>query len=67
MSTAANRDSWYRQPVVWLGTLILAAVLAGCVWMIVMAMRYPDPPLDPDATQILKMRLERSAVGTAPR
>jgi hypothetical protein len=37
--------AWYRQPVIWLGAAILAASLAGCVWMIVLGARYADRPL----------------------
>ena len=42
----ANADAWYRQPVLWLGAAILAASLAGCVWMIVLGSRHADLPLE---------------------
>jgi hypothetical protein len=40
-----HRDRWYRQPVLWLGAVLFAASLAGCIWMIVMAERHADPEL----------------------
>lgn len=42
----ANAGAWYRQPVLWLGAAILAASLAGCVWMIVLGARHADVPLE---------------------
>ena len=41
-----ERVAWYRVPVVWLGVLIFAASLAGCVWIIVASARSPDIPLE---------------------
>jgi len=41
----AAAGTWYRQPVLWLGVVILLASLAGCVWMVVLGVRYADPPL----------------------
>lgn len=51
--------AWCRQPIVWLGAVVLAASLAGCVWLIVVAERYTDPPLPVTELQILKMPLTR--------
>jgi hypothetical protein len=48
---------WHRQPLFWLSSLILVASLAGCAWMIVLAMRYPDPALDTGRERILKVPL----------
>lgn len=50
-------QAWFRQPIVWLGTGVLVASLAGCVWMILMAERFADPPLPVEGLQILKMPL----------
>ncbi|MCK9540010.1 hypothetical protein [Dokdonella sp.] len=47
--------AWYRQPVVWLGAVLLAASLAGCVWMIVLATRYADEPLPTAGGQVFKV------------
>ena len=36
------RHAWYAQPVVWLGIAIFVASIAGCIWMIVLSLRYDD-------------------------
>lgn len=56
---------WHRHPLTWLGGLIFLASLAGCVWLIVMAQRYPDPVLDEVGMKILRMPLE-AAPARAP-
>jgi hypothetical protein len=38
-------DSPWRAPVVWLGTVILLLVIAGCISLILSAARYPDESL----------------------
>ena len=43
-------SAWYRQPVLWLGVLIFAGSLAGCVWMIVLGANHADTPLDTSHT-----------------
>lgn len=43
---SAQADAWYRQPVLWLGAVIFAASLAGCIWTIVLGSRHADLPLD---------------------
>jgi hypothetical protein len=60
MSRVAAPDRWYRQPVLWLGGLILLTSLAGGVSMIVLGARYADPPLDGAGAQIMKMPLTRA-------
>ena len=42
---SASADAWYRQPVLWLGAVIFAASLAGCIWTIVLGSRHADLPL----------------------
>jgi hypothetical protein len=39
-------SAWYRQPVLWLGLIVFLASIAGCVWIIVMSVRYADTPLE---------------------
>ncbi len=56
---------WHRHPLTWLGALILLGSLAGCVWLIVMAQRHPDPVLDEVGMKILRMPLEAAPVRTA--
>lgn len=55
-----RRGAWHRQPLFWLGASILAASLAGCAWMILLASRYPDPALETGGEQILRMPLGAS-------
>lgn len=57
-SQARSATRWYRHPLAWLGSFILLASLAGCAWMVVMASRYPDPPLDTGNGQAFRMPLE---------
>ena len=38
--------AWYRQPVLWLGAVILGASLAGCIFTIVLSSRHADVPLE---------------------
>ncbi|MDR2213871.1 MAG: hypothetical protein LBE21_09640, partial [Pseudomonadales bacterium] len=40
---------WYHQPILWLGLVLFAASLAGCIWLIVLAERHADPPVPTDA------------------
>ena len=58
--------AWSRQPVVWLGALILAASIVGCVVMIVLALRFPDPPIDTHGGRAMNAPLQRSADAAAP-
>lgn len=54
------RSAWYHQPVLWLGALLFAASLAGCVLMIVLGARHADEAL-PTGGEIMKMPLVRPA------
>lgn len=56
---------WYRQPVLWLGAVLLSASLGGCVLMIVLGARYADEPL-PTAGQVFKVPLARPAAPPEP-
>lgn len=38
--------AWYRQPVVWLGVLVFAVSMAGCVWIIMVGQRHADTAID---------------------
>lgn len=46
---------WYHQPVVWLGIVVLATVIAGCVHMIVLATRHADPPVETGSEVLFRM------------
>jgi hypothetical protein len=37
--------AWHSVPVVWLGIVLAAASIAGCIATIVLAARHPDPAL----------------------
>ena len=63
--SSAAQGPW-RQPVVWLGVVILLASLAGCALMIVLAMRHPDQPPPADAGYIMKMPLTRLPADPRP-
>ncbi len=54
-------NRWYRQPVAWLGIVVTAAILAGCVWTIVLSSRYTDVPTHGDAPTLLGMPLATPA------
>lgn len=41
---------WYRQPMLWLGVFVFVASMAGCVWLIMVGIRYADTPLDTSHT-----------------
>ncbi|MFA7506133.1 MAG: hypothetical protein WCZ28_15645 [Burkholderiaceae bacterium] len=67
MNRTRSHAPWYRQPLFWLGSFILIASLAGCVWMIVMAARYPDPPLDTGSQQMFRMPLDGATAPASSR
>lgn len=59
-----GRAGAWRQPVVWLALLIFVATLAGCMAMILLAVRLTDPADAPIAGQtIMKMPVERQSPG----
>ncbi|HET6433866.1 hypothetical protein [Dyella sp.] len=39
-------SAWYQQPVLWLGAVVFAASLAGCVWMIMLGMQHDDSAVE---------------------
>ncbi|HWK52930.1 MAG TPA: hypothetical protein VNR18_01055 [Hyphomicrobiales bacterium] len=51
---------WYRQPILWLGVVLFAASLAGCVWLIVVAQRHADPAV-PTAEAVFNVPLAAPA------
>jgi len=66
MSAQRDAGAWFRQPVVWLGALILAASILGCVVTIVLALRFPDAPVDTHGGHAMNVPLERSANAAPP-
>ena len=59
-------SAWSRQPAVWLGALILAASIVGCVVVIVVAFRFADAPVDTGGRHAMNVPLQRSADAIAP-
>ncbi|MBO9663014.1 hypothetical protein [Dokdonella sp.] len=51
--TDAGR-AWYRQPVLWLGALLLAGSLGGCIWMIVLGVQNADEAV-PTGERVFKV------------
>ena len=45
MRDGNSSAAWFRQPVIWLGALILAATIAACIATIALAFLHPDEPL----------------------
>jgi len=60
------RERWYRQPILWLGAALFAAILAGCVWLIVVAQRHADPPVATGG-EVFKVPLSPTASEDAPQ
>ena len=57
MTTPAQSPArWYRQPILWLGAVLFAASLAGCIWLIVVSQRYADEPV-PNEDAVFKVPL----------
>lgn len=52
---ARDPDAWFRQPVLWLGAVILAASLFACVVTIVLAMRHADSPIETAGGSVIKI------------
>lgn len=55
----ARAGDWYRQPVLWLGLLLFAASLAGCVWMIVLGARHADVPVPTAGGEVFRVPIAR--------
>jgi len=55
----STRRAWARQPILWLGALIFAASLGGCIVMMILGHRYSDESLPTQGGEILKMPLSR--------
>lgn len=65
MRNADPSAAWFRQPVVWLCVVILAASIVGCLAMIALAWRYPDVPVPTHGAKAMKVPVDRSAA-TSP-
>ena len=58
-STEAGR--WYRQPIVWLGGLVFAALLAGITLTVIVSTRFQDEPLPVGSVRVLATPINRDA------
>ncbi len=55
-ANATNRaGKWFRQPVLWLGAVILLASLLGCVVTIVLAWRHADVSVETTGARVMKV------------
>ncbi|MGD9600000.1 MAG: hypothetical protein AB7G76_16955 [Steroidobacteraceae bacterium] len=59
--------AWYRQPVLWLGAVLFAAMFAASVAMIVLGSRHDDEALPTSGSTVLRMPADRAAPPTPPR
>ena len=62
----ARSGDWYRQPVLWLGLVLFAASLAGCVWMIVLGARHADTPVPTAGGEVFRVPLARPTPPSDP-
>jgi hypothetical protein len=69
MNAAAGGFRWYREPVVWLGALVLATALGGCISLIRTASRHVDADLpDPvDRRARMQVSAERRSAALPPQ
>ena len=51
-SLQQQHTAWYRQPVVWVGIVVFAVSIAGCVWIITVGMRHADTPVETTRTGV---------------
>ena len=63
---AARTGYWYNTPVLWLGIVLFAVSLAGCVLMIVLGAQHVDVALPTPGGEIMKMPLARPATPETP-
>lgn len=61
-----SNHRWYQQPIAWLGLLIFAASLAGCISMIMLAAQHDDPPLTNTTETSFKIPATRALPEATP-
>jgi len=57
--TRADAGRWYRQPVVWLGGLVFAALVTAMALTVVVASRFADEPLPVASDRVLATPIDR--------
>ena len=55
VNTAGGGGQWSRQPVLWLGALILVMSLLGCIATIVLAWRHADLPIETTGSSVMRV------------
>ena len=65
-NTAHVASAWYHQPVLWLGVVVFVASIAGCVWLIVVSVRYADTPLSTSSQAVFGMPASAHSAARAP-
>jgi hypothetical protein len=65
-NTAHAASAWYHQPVLWLGIVVFVASMAGCVWLIVVSVRYADTPLNPSQQAVFGVPASAHSAPPAP-
>ncbi|MEO7052782.1 MAG: hypothetical protein ABI128_14065 [Rhodanobacter sp.] len=58
--------AWYHQPVLWLGIAVFVASIAGCVWLIVVSVRYADTPLTTSSHAVFGVPASAHSAARAP-
>lgn len=61
-AVAGNR--WYQQPIAWLGIVLTAALLGGCIWTVVISLRYTDVTTHGNGPTLLGLPLPASGSST---
>jgi hypothetical protein len=59
VKTPSSDVRWYQLPLAWLGIAMFAASLAGCVWIILLSVQYPDDSLPASDEHLFKMPATR--------
>ena len=65
-NAAPATSAWYHQPVLWLGIAVFAASIAGCVWLIVVSVRYADTPLSSSSHAVFGVPAGAHSAARAP-
>jgi hypothetical protein len=64
-ATAARAFRWYREPVVWLGTAVLATAIGGCISLIRTASRHVDADLPDPVDRRARMQVSAQRLSAA--
>ena len=59
--TSTDAGRWYRQPLVWFGGLVFAALLAGTAVTVIVATRVGDQSLPAGNVRVLATPIDRAA------